>query len=1428
MSCTKIIPILLFFIVFHPAWSISHNFGHLTIKDGLSQSTIKSIHQDYKGFVWIGSADGLNKYDAYQFTIYRNNPISPQTLCGNDIACIYEDPKDSSLWIGNQTDGLNYYVRDNDTFIRYRNGKKGSIPSNNITAILREEGGKLWISTKDKGLCCFNESDSTFAQPAFALDERLQNINAFVFDPSGRLWIGTTSGLFVVEPLKKNDFSRSIPQSIDRAVLPSASIGTLLFDRRGNLWIGTQKNGLLRYNHENKTITEYNQREYFGQSTPPMEINCLVQQKNGEIWIGSGQGLYQYLPADNHFSRFANDPLDSGSLNDEVIFSMFEDHSGILWLGTCYGGINKLDPDESRFNRYGNFHKLFGLNRAANNVKSICTDHQDMIWICTNKGLLAFDRQTINNRQADQNNVKIFFKETDQYLIFEDSKSTLYLSNQKGIFIRERNQQEFSPFRPRVSAGTSMITSITYAFEDSDKTIWLLSSQGLFRYTPADNRLEMAHPIGELLLSANDYFMTGIESMDGRLWLGTANGKLFQYNKNTNQIKEIKPTNLNSETKPYNRIFSICEQTSGTIWYGTNNGLYQYSEANNTVRSYMDSDGLANNVVYATLTDKKNRIWCSTNYGISVLTPANNAFTNYTWEDGLQSNEFNQSAYFKSNDGTIYMGGIEGFNIIEPERITPNAFVPPVAFTALSVYHEPVTPFSHPKVTTHHISQTNALTLTYRQAIFTLEFAALNYIHANKNQYRYMLKGYDKEWINGGTGRKATYTNISSGEYTFMVQGSNNNGIWNTEAASIRITILPPYWLTWWFKLLFFLLLASGSYLIFSFRLRTIKRKASLLKQLVQEKTADLSEKNKHIETQNHELIRINEEINLRNQKIEEKNIQLNHQNEQIAEQRDNLIHLSDELKRANQAKINFFTNISHEFRTPLTLIIGPLKELTHTMDNTSAAELQRKFKIVYGNASKLLMLVNQLLDFRKADTDNITLRYSKLDIVNFTRQTASLFNDMAKRKKIEFGFHSSFSHRELCFDQDKMEKIIFNLLSNAFKFTPANGEINITLDIKPSEAGPNLLLSVSDTGQGIAIEDQQIIFEPFFQSNRHDRQQEAGSGIGLALVKKYTELHNGSIHLNSSPGNGSTFVMKIPMVEQCNEAGNQLLAPANSSTIDKELLFSSMEDYSPLMLREQKTGKEYQLPKILLVEDDNDLRAYLREILSPAYRIIESQLAAPALELVEKQNPDLILSDVMLPDFNGFELCVQIKNTLQTSHVPVVLLTALSDLPNELKGIKSGADAYLSKPFDVQHLLATIENLIVQRRKLKEKFYRGISIDSAEYTSNQGDQAFLTKVMAEIEKNITHSDFDVEALCQSIHLSQPQTYRKIKALTNLSITEFIRNIRLKKAAQLLATGNQSISEVAYEVGFSDPNYFTKCFVKLYGQTPSDFVKLKN
>lgn len=1394
----------------------TNRFAHLTIKDGLSQSTIKSIYQDSKGFIWFGSSDGLNRYDGYKLNVYRNDPSNSTSLIDNDIVCIYENSLDSSLWIGTQSEGLNRYDRKQDTFFAFRHDAKieKSLPNNDIRSILTGSDGKLWIGTNGGGICSWSPADSSFSTPAFCDQPQFRIINAIADNKRGGLWLGTGNGLY------NYDFSaNNSPKEIDLGLESPSFIQSLLYDVKGNLWVGTRTQGLIKYQPETRKIDRYS----LGGGT----IYQIIQRKNGSVWIGTSIGLFRYNPQNDDFESFKNDPDDPESINDEVIFSLFEDQEEILWIGTFLGGVNKLDPENSRFNKYNNFLKDKSLNQAINNIKGIYRDQKNTVWVATSKGLFSL-KDDYFNKPEKIDGVDLYFKDFDQHNVFGDSRQNIYVSNHQGILVSKNGTAPFQPFNPVNIASLPQISTFNNGFEDSEGIVWMITSMGFLKYDPETNMVELKNPKNSDGFEIRENFMSVAESYNGKFWLGTSEGLLYLYDQNTDDFEQILKTDANSGRQTFNRIFSVCEQAPGIVWFGTNNGLYNYVEKDKKLNRFMSSDGLSNNVVYAVIPDDQGRIWCSTNLGISVYNTKTKTFLNYTWEDGLQSNEFNQNAWFKAKDGKIYVGGIDGFNIIDPARISPNQFIPPVVITGLTVNHQLVTSFSHPEITSHQVSEAKELRLKYNQTIFTFEFTALNYILSAKNQYRYKLEGYDEDWVEAGSQRTASYTNINPGTYTFMVQGSNNDRVWNERPTSLKIVVLPPFWLTWWFKLLVVLFILLAIYLIFYFRLKAVKQESKLLEKLVKEKTAALSEKNIQIEQQNKELVRVNEEMISRNEKIEQKNQKLNEQNEQIVKQRDNLLALAEQVQEANQAKINFFTTISHEFRTPLTLIIGPLKELITHIDELNRHELQRKFKIIYGNASKLLLLVNELLDFRKADTDKVGLMRTSLDLVPFIQQIAFLFNDIAQRKKVSFRFVSTQKALEVSVDAEKLEKIVFNLISNAFKFTPDQGEITVGIErIGGANEKEQFRITVSDSGQGIPEDQISYIFDTFYQADHSQNLQQSGSGLGLALVKKYVELHGGTVEVISKPGKGTVFTLTVPVdagENEQNSNGTNLSSPQSN----KEILIASIDDYSPVLLRDVRAGEEQSLPRLLLVEDDNNLRAYLKEILSANYRVDEAADAESGMKLADTKHPDLIICDVMLPDFSGFEFCRKVKDEFKTSHIPVVLLTALADLPNQMSGLKSGADAYITKPFDLQYLYLTIENLINQRRKLQSKFYHGTKLESDEYVHNQEDQKFLDKVIGEIEKHITDTSFDVETLCRVINLSQPQTYRKIKALTDLSISEFIRNIRLKKAAQLLAAGSKTISEVAYEVGFSDPNYFSKCFVKVYGQTPSEFIKLKN
>jgi len=1402
----------------------SSRFAHLTIKDGLSQSTIKSIFQDSKGFMWFGSADGLNCFDGYKLTVYRNDPSDPSSLSGNDITSIYENPADSTLWIGTQGEGLNRYDRDHDVFVSYIHDekRKNSLSSNDVRNMLTTPDGKLWIATNGGGISSFNPIDSSFQQPAFSAQTQFRVINALATDQKGGLWLGTDTGLYRYDLLHGND-----PEKIELDLQTPVNIRSLMHDVKGNLWIGTRNHGVIKYQPETRQKIHYLTDPLIWNSPGLSMINDIRQRKNGSVWIATSNGLFRYNPQSDDFEVFRNNADDAESISDDVIYSLFEDRSGIFWMGTFFGGVNKLDPDDSRFRKYSNFFRFNRLNKALNNIKGICRDEKNTLWVATSRGLIALNLDDQNN-PVKKNEAGLFFEGIDQDNIFCDSQNNLYLSNQQGLFVLKSGTAQFQILNPDNLQSDKQITEFNTGFEDSEHTIWIATAAGLLKYDPVKKTVLLKNPKDRQGKTHRENILSVTEGFNGKLWMGTATGVLYVYDRNTDQFDQVLPVDAMQGRSTFNRIFSVCEQSPGIMWFGTNNGLYEYVEKDLKLNRFMSSDGLANNVVYSVVPDDQGRIWCSTNLGISVFNTESRTFLNYTWEDGLQSNEFNQNAWHKSKDGLIYMGGIDGFNIIDPKRINPNQFIPPVVITGLTINHQNVTAFSHPGITMQQISESSEITLNHHQAIFTFEYAALNYILSGKNQYRYKLEGYDKDWVEAGTQRTASYTNIDPGNYTFLVQGSNNDRVWNDQPTKMRIIIFPPFWLTWWFLLLVILFALLVIYLFFYFRIKSINRERELLGKLVEEKTADLSQKNIQIEMQNKELVRFNEVIVSRNEKIEQKNLKLNEQNEQIVKQRDNLLLLAEKVQQANQAKINFFTTISHEFRTPLTLIIGPLKELISNMDDLNKYELQRKFKIIFGNASKLLLLVNQLLDFRKADTDKDGLKRSAFNLVPFVQQIAFLFNDMAHRKKINFRFQSTLNTLVVSVDAEKLEKILFNLISNAFKFTPEQGEISVSIEVVAGKGDKGQFrITVSDSGTGISEDQVSYIFDTFYQADHTSNFQQSGSGLGLALVKKYVELHGGIVEVNSKEKEGTTFALTIPILEE-----EEILSSSDSISQhlfpDRELLIACIDDYSPILIRDNSTGDDRGLPRLLLIEDDNNLRSYLKEILGANYRVEETGDATTGLKLADVKHPDLIICDVMLKGISGFEFCRKVKEEYKTSHIPVILLSALADLPNQMRGIKSGADAYVTKPFDLQYLYLTIENLIRQRRKLQAKFYHGINLDNTESPYNQEDHKFLDKVTAEVEKNITDDSFGVESLCREINLSQPQTYRKIKALTNLSISEFIRNIRLRKAAQLLAAGHQTISEVAYEVGFSDPNYFSKCFVKVYGQTPSDFIRLKN
>ncbi|MEE4116950.1 MAG: two-component regulator propeller domain-containing protein [Marinilabiliaceae bacterium] len=1390
-------------------------FTHLTINNGLSQSSGKAIVQDEYGYMWFGTADGLNRYDGYSIVKYYNSPNSKFSLPSNDISYLYSNPYDSVLWVGTQDKGPALYLRERNNFITFSATleRAGYSEFGHITGIVALNRDTVLISTNNRGLYLYSAADSLFSRFDLGTSPGINNIKAMLKDSRSRIWIGTGSGLFTFNQSSLQTGSK--PDLIDSGILGSRNITALAEDSRGYLYIGTHTYGVIRFHPSTGEAT----RLIFNENAPGLagkNITAVLVDKMNNLYASTSEGLYKYIAATENISLYSDDPNNQESLNDDNISVLYEDRSGILWIGTFLGGINILDPSRNRFSKYNDFLFSVQKDQSTNNVMSIVKDKNNSVWVSTLNGLYELTEDYFNREQSD-----LYIRKR-----FDKIQAGLHYNREAGLFYtyqgdlyRIRNNESTQLLENIVRQQTGLdFPGFSSALTDSDGIIWFAANNELLRFDPDAmmfRRVQYTDQNGELIPL---YILSMVETYDGSIYLGTYSGELYRFDRHLGTFTGLIESGVYTDIIGYSKIFSLAESKPGVLWIGTNCGLYCYKYETGELSRYLIEDGLSNNLVYGILVDPVGKIWCSTNFGVSVYDPSAGEFMNYTHNDGLQSNEFNQNSFYMDNDGMFYMGGIDGMNIFDPLSIEKNTYLPPVYIESMEIQYQDVTPDDYPEIfSALYGNGKKSISLRHRQSTFSFEYSALNFSQPERNTYEYMLEGYDDAWIDAGNRRIASYTHVKPGAYTFMLRAYNSDGIMCSETASLAIEIIPPYWQRKWFISVFILMVSASVYLVFYLRIRSVRKQNELLERRVNEKTEAISLQSEKISLQNQELKKIN-------QVILEKNRQLNDQHIKITEQRDDLMRLTDELQEANQSRLRFFTTISHEFRTPLTLIINPLKGLMDNLGDMGRDTVTRQLRTIYGNASKLLVLINQLLDFRKGEVKGWDLEISEFDFVSFVSETVGMFSDFASQRGIDLRLESSHPSILLRADQLKIEKVVLNLISNALKHTPEKGSIEVkvrTLKLESGDRGAEF--SIEDSGPGIAPGIRKHIFERFGTSAKVKGSEFSGSGLGLSIAKRFIELHEGNIDFETGE-KGTRFFFQLSLDKlRVEEKASGL--KGDIFPIDAESLLSSLEAYIPLNVNNVETGEDIRRNKLLLIEDDETLASYLEDVLSLTYRIIRTDNAAGGMQMALSVRPDVIVSDVMLPDFDGFELCRKLKDDFHTAHIPVVLLTALSGRENELKGLKSGADEFITKPFDLEQLLLRLKNLIEMRPRIISSVNRDTTYLTDRKFTDSEDKTFFEKVVGIVEDNISDSNFNVDELCAGLDISHPQVYRRVKAITGLSISEFIRNIRLKKAAKLLLTGDFKINEVAYQVGFSDANYFTKCFTKLYGQTPRSFLR---
>jgi signal transduction histidine kinase/ligand-binding sensor domain-containing protein/DNA-binding response OmpR family regulator len=1345
------------------------NFTSLQTRDGLSSNTVNAILKDRYGLMWFGTEDGLNKFDGSNFTVYRYRSDDPSGLQANDIRSLYEDTA-GNLWIGTSGGSMSLFDRKKNSFVHFPVSKIRGLSSAVVRSICSDYKGKIWVAS----LNGVDELDPVSRK----VKQHLGQVNhetsfpALVFnyvfeDSRRRMWVGSDDGIYLYDRVK-DTFSQIRTNTQSVPGLSENTITSITEDQSGNIWFGT-KNGLNMLLANGKGFRTYKHTAGIPNTISNNIIKSLAVNKDNKLWVGTDDGLN--IIDLRTGSIFISKPAsrDIYSLTGKSISCIYIDNEGIYWLGPVHGGISKYNTNLNLFHlKQSNVLDQNGLNGS---VVTSFAEYKNGIFVGTDGGGLNFFNtktelvQRFNASLSDGsalNNIAIMTMEISR-------EQQLYLGTYaNGLVVMDLLSKRLQQFKQGTAAETLNSNDIFCIKQDSNGKLWIGTNGGGVNVMTPDHKVIIKYcrnpkGLNEVDYPGNNFVRFIEEDATGKMWIGTYGSGISVYNPADRSFALL---NRAASNLPNDLTLSILKDHAGDIWVGSfSGGLSFYHAAKKQFVTFAEKNGLNNTTVYAITEDKQNRIWVSTNKGISSFDRKTRKFTNYTIYNGVQNNNFVLGAGISTANGVIYFGGADGFNYFNPRFFKKNKNLPSVLLTDLKISNESVLPAEEGPIR-EHISVAKDIDLDYKQN-FTLSYVSVNYTAPEQNEYSYWLEGFDPDWIAAGTAKSVSYTNLDPGDYVFHVKARNNDGVWNAAGTSVRIHVRPPIWRTVYAYIFYALLIVGTLYYI---RHRGIQK----LKQdfaLVQEKM---------------------------------KAEQLIERERQEAER----------LRELDQLKIKFLTNLSHEFRTPLSLIMGPVDQLINEEKESGIAG---RLGMVKRNTRRLLNLVNQILDLRKIEDQELRLNRTENDIINFIKEVLESFNDLSERKQIQLVFKSQLSFYKVAFDQDKIERVLFNLLSNAFKFTPTGGKISVELekaDRQDLSGNSLLLIKVTDTGIGISSEDQEKIFERFFQAEGIAPILNQGSGIGLSIAKEFVKLHGGQIGVYSENGRGSTFTIELPFSQT--EFAEELMIDFSSREV-----IEAPDELSQLNAEHQQA---LDVPSILLVEDNEDFRMYLRDALKSMYRIYEACNGQEGWQKALANHPHIIVSDINMPYMNGIDLCKKVKSDKRTHHIPVILLTAVTGEEEQLKGLETGANDYLSKPFNFEILHAKIKNLFALNNRLRDTYTKQIKVQAPEILIESHSDRLLNKVALYIEENLNNPKLSVEELSKHVGMSRGSLYHKVLELTGLSPVEYIRSVKLDKAIVLMEKSDLNVSQIAYMVGFATPNYFAKSFKARYNMQPSEYI----
>ncbi len=1325
-------------------------YERLSTASGLSQSSVYKIIQDKQGFLWFATGDGLNRYDGHNFKIYRNDPSDPTTLSGSEIFTVAQDDE-GNLWVGTRNSGLNKIELATGKITRITKGPGGQDLSNsNIPSILNIGKGRMGVAVLGLGYLVYDiRTNQVISAESEWKNTIVKEVVRLFKHSSGTVWMGTRTG-YLVSQLNAHSF---IPYQFGAN---NYRVRALFETKNGDILVGTDGKGIYRFTPKNQQF-----KVVFYQASDPLSrqniVTSFAKDAMQNLWIGTDNGVYKLNGEDfKSYTNIPSNPDPELGLSSNSVMSLFTDANQNTWVGTWEAGLNISFFQKPRFAvlRYKP-NTLQGL--LSNKVSTLLADGDKGVWVGSNVGLSYFNHksgQVTHYLQSASSN-KLNSTETyDVNFIHPSINGGVWVGLWgKGInlFTKERQLKDY-PFKPGVrEANFNTLENFNSEF--------LLGTQGMgvVAFNPMTKQYRV--PFAELgKKNFLNKSIAAIRVLNGKeIWVGTVGFGLYVFDVSNRKLRHyVKSAEIGALS--YNHVNKIYQDRQKRIWVMTQGGgLNQYLGAGKGFKVFTVNNGLGSNSLRGMVEDAKGDMWFSTNGGISKMDGKTLKFVNFEEADGLQGKEFMTNAVAKNSQNWLFFGGVNGLNYLKSDSLRMRLDVPPVYFTKLKIFNKEVEAGEDNSPLRVDILSTKHLVLQPNQSVFSLDFVALEYQRPKNNRYAYYLEGFENEWNLVGTQRTVTYTNLSPGDYIFKVKASNSDGIWAEKPYELKITVLPPWYRTWWAYVLYVVLLAAVIYAFIR-------------------------------EVQVREAFR----TDLRLKEIEKERIQ-----------------------ELEQVKTHFFTNISHELRTPLTLITSPLEK--YFLSNASLNKDQKtKINSIYQNAQKLLRLINQLLDLSKIESGNVQPVVEKHDLVRQLHSIKQSFDAYAQQKQIKLKWDAPVESLFVYYDADIIEKCVTNLLSNAFKFTPEDGIIGIRLELHKVYKGASeyinrVSIHVSDTGKGISAEHRQHIFDRFYQiPEKVDR---VGTGVGLSLCKELIEVHRGSIEVQSDLGAGSDFKIQFPVTLEAFD-------PAWVKSGSKEV----KELQSQLVDSAQVIQQEKQI--LLIVEDHAEMRAFIREIFEGTFQVIEADRGETGLEMALTYLPDVVITDWMMPGMSGVNLCKQIRKNAKTSHIPVVILTSKSSQESQIEGMQSGADDFISKPFHADILELRVAKLLEAKERLRKSWQDSVLNQDLQQAFVFEDE-FLSKATQVVIEHLEEAEFDVEHLEQAMDMSKMQLYRKLKMLTSLAGNEFIRSIRLQQARLLLEKGSLNVSEVAYQVGFNDPAYFTRAFKKQYGHSPKTFISKK-